>query len=42
MRGGTVIKLKEFVNEKGELDFKLSHYHIQRDGKKIFPENHSY
>lgn len=31
-RGGTVIKLKEFINSEGKSDFYFSYYIVQEDG----------
>ena len=36
--GGRVIKLKEFINDKNELDFTYSHYIITGDGDIYHPE----
>lgn len=34
-RGGTVIKLKEFVNDQGKTDFTFSYYIVQEDGSIV-------
>ena len=41
-RGATVIKLKEYINEEGITDFKVSSYVMQEDGTIVDEQDYSW